>query len=128
MVMYYMTLAPWVGDQIDSPKFQFMALVLGVPHPPGYPLYVLLSHAFSYLPIGTLAYRINMLSAVFASLTVGLMFLCGRQVGCGRLMSIIGALGLACGQVFWSVAIVAEVYTLTTAMLAATFFALLRWG
>ena len=61
--------------------------VLGVAHNPGYPLYVLLTHAFSYLPIGSLAYRINLFSALLGALTVGLAFLIARRLGCRRIIA-----------------------------------------
>ena len=38
MAMYYMTLTPGLGGLVDAPKFQFIGAILGVPHPPGYPL------------------------------------------------------------------------------------------
>ena len=89
---------------------------------------MLLSYGFSHLPFGSLAYRVNFMSAVWGAVTVGLLFLCARRVGCNRLASIVAALGLGHGVTFWSVAVVAEVYTLTTVLLAATLLALLRWG
>ena len=98
--------------------FQFIGRVLGVAHNPGYPLYVLLTHAFSYLPIGSLAYRINLFSAVCGAIAVSLMFLASRRLGCGRLVSAGAALGFAFGSVFWSQAVVAEVYTLNAAIVA----------
>ena len=126
--LYWTTLAPGLIGLIDTPKFQFIGSILGVPHAPGYPVYVLLSHGFSHLPFGNLAYRINFMSAVFGALTVALIFLCGRQARCSRLVSAIGAIGLGCGQFFWSTALVAEVYTLHTALLAAIFLSLMRWA
>ena len=128
LCLYWFTLAPGLIGLVDTPKFQFVGAILGVPHPPGYPLYVLLSYGFSHLPFGSLAYRINLMSAVFGALTVALVFLCGRRAGAGRLSSGIGAFGLACGPLFWSTAVVAEVYTLHTALLAAMVLALLSWS
>jgi len=126
--LYWATLAPGLIGLIDTPKFQFIGSVLGVPHAPGYPVYVLLSHGFSHLPFGTLAYRINFMSAVFGALTVALIFLCGRQARCSRLISAVGAIGLGCGQLFWSTSVVAEVYTLHTTLLAAILLSLMRWA
>lgn len=128
LCLYWTTLAPGLVGLVDTPKFQFVGSILGVPHPPGYPLYVLLSYGFSHLPFGSLAYRINFMSAVFGALTVALVFLCGRRTGAGRLASGIGAFGLACGPLFWSTAVVAEVYTLHTALLGAILLSLLNWS
>ena len=126
--MYWLTLAPGLIGLVDTPKLQFIGAILGVPHPPGYPLYILLSYGFSHLPFGSLAYRINLMSAVFGAATVALVFLCGRRVGVGRFVSAVGSCGLACGPLFWSTAVVAEVYTLHTALLAAILLSLLSWA
>ena len=128
LCLYWFTLAPGLIGLVDTPKFQFVGAILGVPHPPGYPLYALLSYGFSHLPFRSLAYRINLMSAVFGALTVALVFLCGRRAGAGRLSSGIGAFGLACGPLFWSTAVVAEVYTLHTALLASILLSLLSWS
>jgi len=63
-VVYIRTLAPGLVTEVDSPMFQFIGRVLGVAHNPGYPLYVLITHPFSYLPVGSLAYRLNLFSAL----------------------------------------------------------------
>jgi len=126
--VYLRTLAPGLVAILDTPMFQFIGRVLGVAHNPGYPLYVLLTFPFSYLPIGSLAYRINLFSAVCGALTVGLGFLVARELGCRRLVCGAAVLGLAFGHIFWSQSVVAEVYTLDTAIIAGMLLALLVWG
>jgi hypothetical protein len=64
--VYVKTLAPTVSF-FDSGELIAAAYTLGVAHPPGYPLYVLLGWFFSKLPIGEGAYRINLMSAFFAA-------------------------------------------------------------
>ena len=91
--VYLRTLAPGLVAVVDTPMFQFIGRVLGVPHNPGYPLYVLLTFPFSYLPIGTLPYRINLFSAILGALTVSLAFLIARRLGCRRIVSAAAALG-----------------------------------
>ncbi|MBC7260533.1 MAG: DUF2723 domain-containing protein, partial [Chloroflexi bacterium] len=61
--LYLRTLAPSVLIS-DPGEYQFVLYELGIPHPTGYPLYVLLGYLWSRLPIGSVAYRINLLSAV----------------------------------------------------------------
>ena len=46
LAVYVRTLAPGLTADIDTAMFQFVGRVLGVPHNPGYPLYVLVTHAF----------------------------------------------------------------------------------
>src|SRR4249919_1730600 len=81
LAFYLATLQPDFGGPEDTPKFQFIGYVLGTPHPPGYPLYVLLSRAFVALPIGTIAYRANLFSAVMAAVACALAYAIGRQLG-----------------------------------------------
>ena len=126
--LYAATLQPDLGGPEDTPKFQFLGYVLGTAHPPGYPLYVMLSHLFVKLPIGTIAYRANLFSATMAAFACGLTYLIGRQVGAGRWAALCGAAGLATGFSFWIGAVFAEVYGLAAAMVALTASLLLRWG
>ena len=58
----------------DSAETITAAVLLGVAHPPGYPFFTLLSHLFSYLPLGGFGFRVNLLSALLASLNCVLLF------------------------------------------------------
>ncbi len=126
--VYLRTLYPGLVGDGDTPKFQYVGAILGTPHNPGYPLYLLLSHAFSRLPFGNLAWRINLLSAVCAALAVGLLFVVQRRLDVARLPACAVALACAFGPVFWSQALLAEVYALAAALLLAVLGATLRWG
>jgi hypothetical protein len=128
LTLYIRTLAPGLTADVDSAVFQLAGRVLGIPHNPGYPLYVLVTHAFSYVPVGTLAYRINLFSALLGGVTVALTFLLARELRCGRAVSLAGALGLATGHVFWSQAVIAEVYMLHAGLVAGLLLAMLAWG
>jgi hypothetical protein len=66
IAVYLPDVAPWVG-RADTFEFQVVAPSLAVAHPSGYPLYVLVGKLFSLLPIGTVAWRVNMSSAVCAA-------------------------------------------------------------
>src|SRR5690349_11953418 len=61
--LYWRTLAPSVMPG-DYAEFQMSAAILGIPHPTGYPLYILLGKLFTMLPFGDVAYRVNLSSAV----------------------------------------------------------------
>jgi dolichol-phosphate mannosyltransferase len=66
----------------DSPEFINSVITWGVPHPPGYPGYVLLGKLFSFLPISSLEYRINLFSALSAATTLTLLFfIANRALG-----------------------------------------------
>src|SRR5437762_10869543 len=66
------TLAPTVG-LTDSGELTVAAWSLGNAHPPGFPLYLLLTHLFTMLPIGSVAWRANLASAFFAALAAAAM-------------------------------------------------------
>ena len=89
---------------------------------------MMLSWLFAQLPIGTLAYRINLMSAAFGALAVSLLFGVARQLGCSRSVAAAGALAIGFGHVFWSQALLAEVYTLNAAIFAGALLFLLRWA
>jgi tetratricopeptide (TPR) repeat protein len=63
--LYVWTLAPTV-TLVDSGELIVAAHSLGVAHPPGFPLYLMLAHLASIVPIGSVAQRVNFASAVFA--------------------------------------------------------------
>jgi hypothetical protein len=74
LALYVFTLAPTVGF-VDSGELTTAASELGVPHPPGFPLYVLLTHPMTRVPVASVAARANFASALFAALATGTMFL-----------------------------------------------------
>jgi len=127
LALYLATLQPDFGGPEDTPKFQFLGYVLGTAHPPGYPLYVLLSHFFVKLPIRTIAYRANLFSAVMAAVACALGYAIARQLGAARWSAVCASLGLATGASFWRNALIAEVYSLAAVMVALTIVLLLRW-
>lgn len=113
LALYVATLAPTVATVFDdSLEFQVVLPSLGIAHPTGYPLYTLLGWLFSRLPVGDLAYRVNLLSALAGAAAVGVMFLTGRRLGSGRLPAALMAGVFALSTTWWSQATIAEVYTL----------------
>ncbi|MFQ6000384.1 MAG: DUF2723 domain-containing protein [Anaerolineae bacterium] len=127
-LLYLRTMAPSVACIFcDSLEFQLVTYKLGIAHPTGYPLYTLLGKLFTFLPLGDVAYRVNLMSAFFGALTVALLYLTMRLVLNFRLPALLGALVFAVSPVFWSQAVIAEVYTLNSMFVALTLFLLLRW-
>jgi hypothetical protein len=126
-LIYLMTMFPGLAGLGDSPKLQFVGSVMGTPHAPGYPLYVSVSWLFSQVPIGSLAYRVNVMSAVFGAVAVGLLAAFLLAIGVRPLAAGAVALAAGLGQVFWSQAIIAEVYTLNAAIFLAMLCALVQW-
>ena len=126
--LYFVTLRPDVGGTEDSPKFQFLGQVLGTAHTPGYPFYTIASYVFTRVPVGTLAFRVNLFSAVCGVLSCVIIFLMSRRLGVSKLLSAAAALACATGFPLWSNAITAEVYTLSALMSAWTIYLLIAWA
>ncbi len=119
---------PGVGFEPDTPKFQYIPSLLGIGHPPGYPLYMLLGYLWSLLPFPALAYGMNLLSAVFA---VGALLafddiLERLEINPWVAFPTVIATGLTFR--FWSFAVVAEVYTLHMFILTMLFRAVMDFG
>ena len=127
-IVYFRTLAPSIVWG-DSPELTTAAFCAGVPHPTGYPLYMLLAHAFlRCCPFGTVAYRMNLLAALSAALAVALIYLLMRRIVRDRASSLAAALIFAFSQTFWSQAIIAEHYTFEVLLIAAVLSCLLTWA
>lgn len=127
-VVYLRTLLPDVGGYEDTPKFQYLGAVLGTAHLPGYPIYLLILHLFSYLPVGTVAYRADLVSAVAGAAAVAHVFLFARVFPFGRAASWFGAVSVGLGSAFWTYSVLAEVYSLAALTLVATLYWMARWG
>ncbi|MGQ0655383.1 MAG: protein O-mannosyl-transferase family [Betaproteobacteria bacterium] len=110
----YAASAPRSVMMEDDGLFVLASYFLGIAHPPGYPLYVLLGKLATLVPFGEVAYRVHLLSAALGALSCAALWLCARALGVGRLAAHVAALGLGATAVFWSQAIIAEVYTLNT--------------
>jgi 4-amino-4-deoxy-L-arabinose transferase-like glycosyltransferase len=131
-VLYLGTLAPTVlyyerPELIDAAMLQIHPYVLGITHPTGYPTWTMLAHFFTYLPFGDPAYRVNLASAVFGAAAVFVLFFAGWLLSRRIWAATAGALAFAVGNIFWSQAVIAEVYTLNALFVAAIVLVLLLW-
>ena len=131
-ILYCGTLAPTVlpygtPDTLDSPMLQTEVSVLGVGHPTGYPTYMMLTHLFTYLPVGDPAYRVNLASAVYGIAAVLVAYLAGLRLGGRIVAAAAGALAFGLSGAFWSQAVIAEVYTFEALLVALVILVLLLW-
>ena len=124
--VYIRTLAPDILYG-DSAEFQTLVYTLGHTHSTGYPIYLLLARLVGLLPVGNLAWRVNLFSAISAAITVAGVYLIARYFTRNRMGPILGSLLLAGSYTFWLNAIIAEVYTPGTAFIAVIMNFLLRW-
>lgn len=106
----------------DTLEFQLVLPTAGIAHPTGYPLYTLLGFVWSRLlfPVGEWAWRVNLLSALFAGATLGVTCALvqrlaraqGIPVWASTSAGVGAALAFGLGPVWWGLATVAEVYSL----------------
>ena len=156
LVVYWLTLAPdltWSHFGGDGGELITAAVTLGIPHPPGYPTYTLLGKLVSLVPIGSIAHRFNLFSAVAVALAASVVSLI--TVHCSlitvqsnnrhvsrftprashstfhaspftlNIPSLAAGLTFAFAPLVWSQAIITEVYGLNLLFLALFLWALL---
>ncbi|WP_374687578.1 DUF2723 domain-containing protein, partial [Promineifilum sp.] len=116
--VYWLTMSFAVGEA-DTFEFQVVAPQLGIAHPTGYPLYLLLGKLFTLLPIGgSVAGRLNFASTVYATLAAIVVFRLALELLRRPLPALVGAVALGLAPIFWSQAIIAEVYALHALIVA----------
>lgn len=127
------TLAPTV-TLWDAGEFITAAKVLGVPHPPGTPLFVLMGHVWAQLlHFGGYAWRLNLMSASFSAAGAGCLFLVAHRLLDGEVpwVRIGGAAAAAILSAFafteWQNSNETEVYTVATFSIAAISWLCVRW-
>lgn len=121
--VYVLTIAPdltWANASFDGVELITASATLGVPHPPGYPTYVVLGKLFSFLPIGSVAFRYNLFSAFATALAAGLLV---PSIGVlyphvRPPAAMAAALLFGFAPLVWSQAVVTEIYGLNLLALA----------
>ncbi|MDO9463872.1 MAG: DUF2723 domain-containing protein [bacterium] len=110
----------------DTGEYMTVLYKGGVPHPPGYPLYVLAGRVFSHLPFGTPAFKVSLTSSFFGALTIALLFLLLFGLTKDILSSGLASAIFGLTPLFWRYSSVAEVRTLNTCIITAVLLAALK--
>jgi tetratricopeptide (TPR) repeat protein len=153
LLLYSWTLAPTV-TLTDSGELIVVARGLGIAHPPGVPLWIILAHLASLVPFGNVAQRINFSSALFAALACAMLTLVvadliitasclaaakrrrrgikkTEELGVTPLTVAAPAMGagllMAFSRTLWSYATITEVYALNALLIVIIFFLVLQW-
>lgn len=154
LIVYVLTLQPTVGLE-DSGELIVASDYLGVPHPPGYPIWTLLTWFFQWVFHGVTfhghpnpAFGVNLFSAVSGAAACGVLALLISRSGMDLLRSlkaesetlgekteslfccaagIAGGLLLAFGQGMWSQSVITEVYALNIFFQSLVLLFLYRW-
>ncbi|HYV57622.1 MAG TPA: DUF2723 domain-containing protein [Candidatus Nitrosopolaris sp.] len=112
----------------DSGELVTAVHLLGIPHPTGSPSYVLLGKLWTLvLPIGSIAWRTSLFSAVCAAAACGLLYRLCRTIRLGPIAGVFAALLLAFSPSFWGEANVQRVYALGAVFVVLATAAAWRW-
>ncbi len=114
---YLLTMSALVGRD-DVFEFQVVTPKLGIVHPTGYPLYLLLGKLFTLIPLQSVAWRLNFASVVYALAATAFLFLVMWRVGKRPFPAVIGAVVIGLSPTWWSQAIQAEVYALNALIIS----------
>lgn len=126
--LYIRTTCPTLGGGFDSEEFQHVAYTLGIAHSTGYPFYLLLGKIITTLvPIGNVAYRMNLLSALIGAATVALVYLNALMLTRRQIASLAAAALFATNPAVWRQSGIASVGPLHLFFIAAILYAALLW-
>jgi hypothetical protein len=135
-ILYLVTLAPSVA-MWDTGEYMAAVKVLGIPHPPGNPFFMLLGHAFAMLPIpASYAARVNILAALASALSAGIWFvlierITARWIALRWQRIVVAAAGTLLGATaftVWNQAVVNEkVYPVSLLFVTVTSWLILKW-
>ena len=136
LILYVLTLAP-TTQFWDTSEYITAAYTLGIPHPPGNPLFVLMAHVFGLLPVArAYAERINLFAAFTSAISAGCWFLIAERwlrsfvpvLWPRRIAALAGALVSATAFTVWNQSVVNEkVYTLSLLSIALILWLIVRW-
>lgn len=127
LAVYVRTLAPTVAGG-DSGELITVAYTLGVAHPPGYPLYTIVAKLFTLIPIGSIAWRVNLSSAACGAGAATILFLAAARWS-GSLWAALAAASLfAFSPRVWPHAITAEVFALNNLFIAGLVYLTVRFS
>jgi hypothetical protein len=124
--VYLATMAPSVM-WYDMGEFAVVSSTLGIAHNTGYPLLILTGKAFTFVPFGETAWRVNLVSPVFTSLAVMVTFVVIRDLTGESIGAAIGSLTLAFASTIWSNATWATSYGMNLFFVALITLLVLRW-
>jgi len=140
-IIYVSSIAPTTSFW-DCGEFIACSYTMGVPHPPGSPLFLIWGRVFSMIPIVTdIGLRVNLISSLVSAFALMFLYLTtvrliriyrgpdkhkedGFVVGFG---SLIGTLALGFSYSFWFNAVEAEVYAASAFFTAIALWLILKW-
>ena len=126
LLIYIITLSPTINS-FDSAELISGSYSLGIVHSPGYPMYLLLGRAVMFLFPENEAYAINFISAICGAVTLLFCYQACTEMGCSKTASTAAVLTLGSTYLFWSNAIITEVYNLDSLLLSIVLLYLVKF-
>ena len=126
LVLYVRRLCPTLCLSGDSAELVTAAAVWGVPHAPGYPLFTTIGHLFASVPIHSVAWRVNVTSALFHAGTVALTVATSFAIVRSRVAAVTAGCALGLSRTFFLGSLYAEVFPLNDLFFAALLFLAMR--
>jgi hypothetical protein len=112
----------------DTGELQTVASILGIEHPPGSPAFILLAFAFAHvLPVGEMAWRVNLFSSLSVALAVCVLYATMRRLALPRIIGALGTLAFAFSKITLTFATRAEVHDLALCFSACALYAAVRY-
>jgi Protein of unknown function (DUF2723) len=121
LLVYLRTMAPTIVGG-DSGELITVAYKMGVAHPPGYPLFTMLAKLFTFIPFGTVAWRVNLLSAVCDAGAAVMILLAVRRWARNDWAGFLAAGLFAFSPLIWRYAVVGEVFALNNLLVATMLY------
>ncbi|HCU34777.1 MAG TPA: hypothetical protein DGT21_04800, partial [Armatimonadetes bacterium] len=118
LALYAASAASWPAPD-DAGELMTAAARLGIAHPTGYPLLTLLGKAATYVPIGTAAYRLNLLVALAGAAACGLLAVLTLLGSRSAVAGVLTGLAFGLTPVLWRNSTSFEVYSLNALFIAA---------
>ena len=126
LVLYWRTLLP--GQAFDDwGEMQVVPHIFGIPHPTGYPTYILLAWLFELLPLGSIAFRANLFAAVCVAVALAAITRSQLRLNVRPVIAIGASLATGAIGTIWLAAVVAEVNALHLAFIALILDRSLAW-
>ena len=141
LIVYYLTKAP-TFSLWDCGEFVACSYILGIPHPPGSPLYILVGRVFSALPVASdISVRVNLLSVVTSAVAATFAYLVVKRLIAfwfdnpgninNRIISylggFVGALFMSFSSTNWANSVEAEVYAPTMMLMMIIYWLVLKY-
>lgn len=124
--LYVYTAVPGIHDG-DSGELAAATNTLGLAHPTGFPLYILSAKLFTLLPIGEVAFEINIYSSLLIAFAIVFFFFTLRKLDASTTSSFLTSFVLGFGHTIWSHSGVTGVYSIAILFVSIFFFLFSKW-